>query len=205
MCRSCASLHPRVRRFTLGRGAGPRAWVRRRVQGCRRGRTRGSETSGRRTPVRARTGSGSAASRNTQSGADHFCVRWDRGCWRAWMTPSTPSTAWISAPPSFGSYSKIQPWTWWSPIWCRPEPGFPAAVIDSTNARILSSAIRAASSRDIDAASRAQDAAEAARSVPQYLHFVAATGRSSERHAGHVFTGAGSPKTVSPRRARIAL
>jgi acetyl esterase/lipase len=42
-------------------------------------------------------------------------------------------------------------------------------------------------------------------SVPQYLHFDAATGRSSDRHAGHVFTGAGSPNTVSPRRAMSVL
>jgi len=34
---------------------------------------------------------------------------------------------------------------------------------------------------------------------------VAATGRSSDKHAGQVFTGAGSPNTVSPRRAMIVL
>ena len=34
--------------------------------------------------------------------------------------------------------------------------------------------------------------------MPQYLHLVAATGRSSERQAGQVLTGAGSPNTVAP-------
>ena len=38
-------------------------------------------------------------------------------------------------------------------------------------------------------------------SVPQYLHLEAAAGRSLDRHAGQVFTGAGSPKTTCPRRA----
>jgi hypothetical protein len=42
-------------------------------------------------------------------------------------------------------------------------------------------------------------------SVPQYLHFVAAGGRSSDKHAGHVLTGAGEPNTVTPRFAEIAL
>lgn len=36
--------------------------------------------------------------------------------------------------------------------------------------------------------------------VPQWRHFVAATGRPSDRHAGHVCAGGGSPKTVTPRR-----
>ncbi len=38
-------------------------------------------------------------------------------------------------------------------------------------------------------------------SLPQYLHLVAATGRSAERHFGHVFTGAagfGPEKTSLP-------
>ena len=42
-------------------------------------------------------------------------------------------------------------------------------------------------------------------SVPQYLHFVAVGGRSSDNHAEHVLTGAGAPSTVSPRLAKMAL
>ena len=38
-------------------------------------------------------------------------------------------------------------------------------------------------------------------SEPQYLHVLAAGFRSSERHAGHVLVGGGSPNTVLPRRA----
>ena len=46
-------------------------------------------------------------------------------------------------------------------------------------------------------------AACAGTSVPQYLHLVAASGRSSDRHAGQAFTGAGVPNTVTPRRAEM--
>ncbi len=42
-------------------------------------------------------------------------------------------------------------------------------------------------------------------SVPQYLHLEAAIGRSSDKQAGQVLTGGGSPKTVIPRRAWTAL
>ena len=35
-------------------------------------------------------------------------------------------------------------------------------------------------------------------SVPQYLHLLAAAGRSLDRQAGQVLTGAGSPKTTWP-------
>ena len=38
-------------------------------------------------------------------------------------------------------------------------------------------------------------------STPQYLHLDAAGFRSSDRHAGQVLVGGGSPKTVLPRRA----
>ena len=38
-------------------------------------------------------------------------------------------------------------------------------------------------------------------SVPQYLHLDAAAGKSSDRHAGQVLTGGGSPNTTWPRRA----
>ncbi len=46
-----------------------------------------------------------------------------------------------------------------------------------------------------------QAVAVAGWSVPQYLHLLAAAGRSVDRHAGQVLTGAGSPKTTCPRRA----
>jgi hypothetical protein len=46
---------------------------------------------------------------------------------------------------------------------------------------------------------------EAGRSVPQYLHLVAATGRSSERQAGQVSAGSGFPKTTTPRRLCVNL
>ena len=42
-------------------------------------------------------------------------------------------------------------------------------------------------------------------SVPQYLHFEAAAGRSLDRQAGQVLTGVGSPNTVCPRRACTCL
>ena len=42
-------------------------------------------------------------------------------------------------------------------------------------------------------------------SVPQYLHLLAAAGRSLDRQAGQVLTGAGSPNTTCPRRAWTAL
>src|SRR5579862_1965805 len=42
-------------------------------------------------------------------------------------------------------------------------------------------------------------------SVPQYLHFEAAAGRSPDRHAGQVFTAGGSPNTTCPRRAWTIL
>jgi hypothetical protein len=42
-------------------------------------------------------------------------------------------------------------------------------------------------------------------SAPQCLHRLAAGFRSSERHAGQVFVGGGSPKTVFPRRAMTTL
>lgn len=44
-------------------------------------------------------------------------------------------------------------------------------------------------------------AAAAATSLPQCRHLVAGTGRSPDRQKGQVLVGAGSPKTVSPRRA----
>ncbi len=51
----------------------------------------------------------------------------------------------------------------------------------------------------------AQPAVTAGWSVPQYLHFEAAAGRSVDRQAGQVLTGAGSPNTVCPRRACTCL
>src|SRR5690349_14874405 len=42
-------------------------------------------------------------------------------------------------------------------------------------------------------------------SVPQYLHLDAAAGRSLDRQAGQVLTGAGSPNTTWPRRAWMCL
>jgi hypothetical protein len=42
-------------------------------------------------------------------------------------------------------------------------------------------------------------------SVPQYLHLEAAAGRSLDRQAGQVLTGAGSPNTTCPRRACTCL
>jgi hypothetical protein len=42
-------------------------------------------------------------------------------------------------------------------------------------------------------------------SAPQCLHLFAAGFRSSERHSGQVLVGAGSPKTVLPRRAMTSL
>lgn len=45
----------------------------------------------------------------------------------------------------------------------------------------------------------------AGRSLVQYRHFVAANGMSLDKHAGHVFIGAGSPNTVVPLRAMIIL
>ena len=42
-------------------------------------------------------------------------------------------------------------------------------------------------------------------SAPQCLHLVAAGFRSSDRHAGQVLVGGGSPKTVLPCRAMTAL
>ena len=44
-----------------------------------------------------------------------------------------------------------------------------------------------------------------ATSLPQYLHLVAPRGRSSDKQAGHVFTGAGGPNTVWPRRLDVYL
>ena len=46
-----------------------------------------------------------------------------------------------------------------------------------------------------------QAAASCGWSVPQYLHLLAAAGRSLDRQAGHVLTGVGSPNTLCPRRA----
>ena len=45
----------------------------------------------------------------------------------------------------------------------------------------------------------------AARSEPQCLHLVAAGFRSSDRHAGQVLVGGGSPNTILPCRAMTAL
>jgi hypothetical protein len=39
--------------------------------------------------------------------------------------------------------------------------------------------------------------------VPQYLHLLAAAGRSLDRQAGQVLVGGGSPNTTFPRRAWI--
>ena len=54
-------------------------------------------------------------------------------------------------------------------------------------------------------APRQGQAASAGWSVPQYLHLDAAAGRSVDRHAGQVLTGAGSPNTSCPRRAWTCL
>ena len=48
-------------------------------------------------------------------------------------------------------------------------------------------------------------APDGACSVPQYLHLLAAAGRSSDKHAGQVFVGPGSPNTVTPRLAEMRL
>ena len=52
---------------------------------------------------------------------------------------------------------------------------------------------------------RGSHAATPPSSVPQCLHLVAAGSRSSDRHAGQVLVGAGSPNTVSPSRAIAVL
>src|SRR5215469_1313099 len=52
---------------------------------------------------------------------------------------------------------------------------------------------------------RASQAATPPSSVPQCLHLVAAGSRSSDRHAGQVLVGAGSPNTVLPSRAITVL
>jgi len=35
--------------------------------------------------------------------------------------------------------------------------------------------------------------------LAQWLHFLAATGRSSDRHSGHVLVSPGGPNTLTPR------
>src|SRR5690242_17768794 len=49
------------------------------------------------------------------------------------------------------------------------------------------------------------DLAQTATADPQCLHLLAAGFRSSDRHAGQVLVGGGSPNTTLPRRAMMNL